>query len=338
MASLHLLQPLTFLSSHSAPLFSQYSHPIRFKPSFAQKPLSPKPLTLSFALAESDSAKSLEPDPQVLLQELADSFDLSRDYFEKLPRDLRLDLNDAAFDLSNGPVIDECGQEMGEILLNLSRAWEVADTSTSHTLVSKLPSLVQSLTENYKSGLGKRLISAGRRFQSMGQYGQGELQKIAKAMNTTGKLLSASSAPKVAEQPKNETRMFKFGELQVELTVDKANIGAAIGVVFGVISWQLGQGVQSIPESSLQYANDNALLLAKDLEQQFDWLIYPSGIILEHFTFKHKVLFMNVFTVMLVQSMLPIVACQIFRLCLSRMCCSWSDTHSKPSFTCFHVK
>lgn len=30
-------------------------------------------------------------------------------------------------------------------------------------------------------------------------------------MNTTGKLLSASSAPKVAEQPKNETRMFKVG-------------------------------------------------------------------------------------------------------------------------------
>ncbi|KAG6590300.1 uncharacterized protein LOC111461699 isoform X2 [Cucurbita moschata] len=279
MASLHLLQPLTFLSSHSAPLSSQCSHPIRFKPSFAPKPLSPKPLTLSFALAESDSAKSLEPDPQVLLQELADSFDLSRDYFEKLPRDLRLDLNDAAFDLSNGPVIDECGQEMGEILLNLSRAWEVADTSTSHTLVSKLPSLVQSLTENYKSGLGKRLISAGRRFQSMGQYGQGELQKIAKAMNTTGKLLSASSAPKVAEQPKDETRMFKFGELQVELTADKANIGAAIGVVFGVISWQLGQGVQSIPESSLQYANDNALLLAKSLRGALLAVSYSSAVL-----------------------------------------------------------
>ncbi|XP_038879158.1 uncharacterized protein LOC120071143 isoform X2 [Benincasa hispida] len=265
MASLHLLQPITFLSSHSGPLFSLHSrpYPISFRPFFAKKPFPLKPLTLSFALAESDSPKSLEPDPQLLLQELADSFDLSRDYFEKLPRDLRLDLNDAAFDLSNGPVIDECGQEMGEILLNLSRAWEVADTSTSHALVSKFPTLVQSLTDNYKSGFGKRLISAGRRFQSMGQYGQGELQKIAKLMNTTGKLLSASSASKVAEQPKNETRMFKFGELQVELTADKANIGAAIGFVFGVISWQLGQGVQSIPESSLQYANDNALLLAK---------------------------------------------------------------------------
>lgn len=26
--------------------------------------------------------------------------------------------------------------------------------------------------------LGKRLVSAGRRFQSMGQYGQGEVQKV----------------------------------------------------------------------------------------------------------------------------------------------------------------
>lgn len=172
---------------------------------------------------------------------------------------------------------------MGEILLNLSRAWEVADTSTSHALVSKFPTLVQSLTDNYKSGFGKRLISAGSRFQSMGQYGQGELQKIAKVMNTTGKLLSASSASQVAEQHKKETRMFKFGELQVELTADKANIGAAIGFVFGIISWQLGQGVQSIPESSLQYANDNALLLAKSLRGALLAVSY-SSVVLSAFT------------------------------------------------------
>ncbi|XP_031736210.1 uncharacterized protein LOC101217511 isoform X3 [Cucumis sativus] len=280
MASLHLLQPLTFLSSHSVPLFSQYSNPISFRPSFPKKPFPlKKSLTLSFALTESDSPKSLQPNPELLLQELADSFDLSRDYFEKLPRDLRLDLNDAAFDLSNGPVVDECGQEMGEILLNLSRAWEAADTSTSHALVSKFPTLVQSLTDNYKSGFGKRLISAGRRFQSMGQYGQGELQKIAEVMNTTGKLLSALSTPKVAEEPKIETRMFKFGELQVELTAEKANIGAAIGFVFGVISWQLSQGVQSVSESSLQYANENALLLAKSLRGALLAVSYSSAVL-----------------------------------------------------------
>lgn len=28
------------------------------------------------------------------------------------------------------------------------------------------------------SALGRRLVSAGRRFQSMGQYGQGELQRV----------------------------------------------------------------------------------------------------------------------------------------------------------------
>ncbi|KAJ6434160.1 hypothetical protein OIU84_017804 [Salix udensis] len=162
------------------------------------------------------------------------------DYFQQLPHDLRLDLNDAAFDLSNGPVLDECGKELGEILLNLSRAWELA--------------------------FGKRLISSGRRFQSMGQYGQGELQKIAQTMITTGKLLSASSMPmETDEESKKETRVFKFGELQVEITPQKANIGAVIGLVFGILSWELAQGIQSIPESSLEYANDNALLLAKSL-------------------------------------------------------------------------
>ncbi|KAF4392233.1 hypothetical protein F8388_012689 [Cannabis sativa] len=226
-----------------------------------QRTLPRRPMTVSLALAESDSAKSLEPDPQSLLQQLANSFDLSQDYFSQLPRDLRLDLNDAAFDLSNGPVIDECGLELGETLLNLSRAWEKADTSTSHTF-------------------GKRLVSAGRRFQSMGQYGQGELQKIAKLMITTGKCLSDSSLSTViVEQPKNESRMLKFGELQVELTASKANIGAAISLVFGILSWEIAQGVQNIPESSLQYANDNALMLAKSLRGTLLAVFYSSTVL-----------------------------------------------------------
>lgn len=214
------------------------------------------------------------------MQQLADSLvALPSDYFSQLPNDLRLDLNDAAFDLANGPVLDECGQELGETLLNLSRAWEKADTSTSSSLASKLPSLVLSSSDNAKSALGKRLVSSGRRFQSMGQYGQGELQKIAKAMTETGKILSASPIKVSAEKPKEETRMFKFGELQVKLTSDKANIGAAISVVFGILSWQLTQGVQSIPESSLQYANDNALLLGKSLRGALIAVGYSSTIL-----------------------------------------------------------
>ncbi|KAH9728147.1 hypothetical protein KPL70_008915 [Citrus sinensis] len=265
------LQPLNSLSStsHNTLLFHQNTHyipPLKV----SAKPFlsSSKPLTVLFALTESDSPKSLQPDSQTLLQELADSFDLPSDYLAQLPRDLRLDLNDAAFDLSNGPVVDECGRELGELLLNLTRAWEQADSSTSHSLVKKLPALESSLTDNAKSGkiksictFGKRLISAGRRFQAMGQYGQGELQKIAKAMTAAGKLLSASSiSTTIDEQPKKETRLLK-----VEVTPEKAYIGAAIGFVFGILSWELGQGIQSTPESSLQYANDNALLLAKSL-------------------------------------------------------------------------
>ncbi|KAM4108835.1 hypothetical protein ACB094_03G075700 [Castanea mollissima] len=290
-SSLHLLiqvQPLPNFPSIIAPLFPQKPFHIpsltSLKPS--NKPLFSKPLTVPFALTESsDSPNSLQPNnsAQSLLQQLANSFDLPQDYFSQLPSDLRIDLNDAAFDLSNGPVIDECGQVLGDTLLNLSRAWELADTSTSHSLASRLPGLEESLTDNAKSAglaLGKRLVSAGRRFQSMGQYGQGELQKIAKVMITTGRLLSASSVSTAAEeQSKKETRMFKFGELQVEFTSDKAYIGAAIGFAFGILSWQLGQGVQSIPESSLQYANDNALLLAKSLRGALLAICYSSAVL-----------------------------------------------------------
>ncbi|XP_010264811.1 PREDICTED: uncharacterized protein LOC104602728 [Nelumbo nucifera] len=278
MASLrlHLLSNL-----HSSPtlLFQRNPHQI---PSlhFPLKPCQKvsrqkRCLTVSFALTESDSPKSIET--QSLLQDLADSFALPPDYLAQLPRDLRLDLNDAAFDLANGPVIDECGQELGETLLNLSRAWELADTSTSCSLASKLPSLEGSLTNNAKSAFGKRLVSAGRRFESMGLYGQGELQRIAKSMIKAGKLLLASPVTTVTnEEPKKESRTLKFGELQVEITSDKANIGAAIGFVFGILSWGLTQGIQNIPESSLQYANDNALLLAKSLRGALLALGYSS--------------------------------------------------------------
>lgn len=235
---------------------------------------------IPFALTESDSPKSLEPDSQALLQELAEKFVLPADYFSQLPRDLRLDLSDAAFDLSNGSVKDECGQELGETLLNITRAWELADASASAALMNKLPVLVGSLTDSNKSALGRRLVSAGRRFQSMGQYGQGEPQMIAKSMIRAGKILSASAvSPTTDAEPKQETRTFKFGELQVELTSEKAYIGAIIGFVFGVLSWELSQGVQSIPESSLQYANDNALLLAKSLRGALLALCYSSTVL-----------------------------------------------------------
>lgn len=284
-SSFSLLKPLTFPSTpcpspallfHNNPIYI----PFKTTANHSKTLHLSKRLTIPFALTESDSPKSLQPDLQTLLLQLADSFDLPSDYFSQLPNDLRLDLNDAAFDLSNGPVIDECGMELGETLLNLSRAWESADTSTSYALASKLPLLANSLTDSAKLAFGRRLVAAGRRFQAMGQYGQGELQKIAKAVNAAGKLLSASSiSATTEEQPKTETRMFKFGELQVEVTSEKANIGAAIGFVFGILSWQIAQGIQSIPESSLEYANDNALLLAKSLRGALLAVFYSSTIL-----------------------------------------------------------
>ncbi|GJY49887.1 processed cyclic AMP-responsive element-binding protein 3-like protein [Tanacetum coccineum] len=168
------------------------------------------------------------------------------------------------------------------MLLNISRAWESADTSTSTALVNNLPVLFSSLTSNNKSGktLGTRLTSAGRRFQSMGQYGQGELQRISKAMISTGKLLSATPVvDETGRGSKEETRMFKFGELQIELTREKAYIGAAIGFVYAIISWELSQGIQNVPESTFQYANDNALMIAKSLRGTILVLFYGSTVL-----------------------------------------------------------
>ncbi|XP_073106132.1 uncharacterized protein [Elaeis guineensis] len=296
MASLVFSPSLPAHSPSLAPVFYRNPHhvpsPLPFQ-SLRQKPLRIRAFVVSFALAESDSPRSLDDGDGdrdgdgngngdtllPLLQDLADCLKLPPDYFARLPGDLRLDLNDAAFDLSSGPVLDECGQEVGEMLLNLSRAWEEADTSTSNSIASQLPSLEISLTDNVKPALGKRLVSAGRRFEAMGMYGQGEPQRIAQAMIKTGKLLSRGPVIITDERPKKESRMLKFGELQVELTPGKAYSGAAIGLVFGLLSWELSQGIQSIPESSLQYANDNALLLAKSLRGALLVLGYSSTVL-----------------------------------------------------------
>ncbi|XP_031503308.1 uncharacterized protein LOC116266296 [Nymphaea colorata] len=278
--------------SASLPFFPALLHPdhhhhhrLSFSSSFSatwrNSNTKKRPSLVRFALAGSEQPNSLEQRQQEalrpLLQELADSFALPNDYFQQLPRDLRLDLNDAAFDLSQGPVIEECGQELGEMLLNLSRAWELADTATSSDIVSKLPALERLLTDSVKSAFGRRLVSAGRRYESMGQYGQGELQRIAKALSATGKALSASPVTAANEMPKAQSRVLKFGELQVELTPKKAYVGAVIGLVFGILSWELGQGVLSIQESSLEYANDNALLLAKSLRGSLLALCFASA-------------------------------------------------------------
>lgn len=81
------------------------------------------------------------------------------------------------------------------------------------------------------------------------------------------------------EGPKTETRTLKFGDLQVEVTPEKATIGAAIAVVFGILSLQISQGIQAIPENSLEYASDNALVLAKSLRGFLLALFYGSAIL-----------------------------------------------------------
>ncbi|CAM0943004.1 unnamed protein product [Alopecurus aequalis] len=210
-------------------------------------------------LASTSTGGGADPDEEPvlpLLQELADCLVLPPKFLSLLPRDLRLDLNDAAFDLSNGPVLNECGQEVGDLLLDLAKAWEMADTSASNNLAKQLPSMAPNLTASAKSAFGKRLAAAGKKFQTMGQYGNGEFKKIAETMIKIGKLLSKRPVIQAEVEATKEKRKLKFGEVQFELTAQNAYLGAAVGLVFGFFSWRLAQGVQSSPDNtqSLQVA------------------------------------------------------------------------------------
>ncbi|EEC74232.1 hypothetical protein EE612_014441 [Oryza sativa] len=279
MATAVLRRPLLAAAAAASSTSSSF-RPSRFHlrrcryppPVFAVSSDSPKPVTSSSTGGDNPDEEPVLP----LLQELADCLVLPPKFLSQLPRDLRLDLNDAAFDLSNGPVLDECGQEVGDLLLNLAKAWEMADTSTSNNLVKQLPSMEPYLTGSAKSAFGKRLMSAGRRFTSMGQYGKGELKKIAETMSKTGKLLSKRPVVQSEVEAMKVKRKLKFLELEFELTAEKANIGAAVGLVFGFLSWQLARGIQNIPDGSMQYANDNALQMAKSLKVSLLVLGYTS--------------------------------------------------------------
>ncbi|KAI3783126.1 hypothetical protein L2E82_13189 [Cichorium intybus] len=65
---------------------------------------------------------------------------------------------------------------------------------------------------------------------------------ISKAMISSGNLLASTPVSESTEgEQKEETRMFKFGELQVELTREKAYIGAVIGFVYGSVVYKQAQ-------------------------------------------------------------------------------------------------
>ena len=58
----------------------------------------------------------------------------------------------------------------------------------------------------------------------MGQYGKGELKKIAETMSKTGKLLSKRPVVQSEVEAMKVKRKLKFLELEFELTAEKANI------------------------------------------------------------------------------------------------------------------
>ncbi|KAJ7537045.1 hypothetical protein O6H91_12G094600 [Diphasiastrum complanatum] len=239
-------------------LFGQIRHPIlNAKPSYGQ---------LHFARANQKSEKSSDRVDED--EDLKMSLKLPYDYLGKLPNDLRLDLNDAAFALSSGSLDQECGKQVGEVLMQLSRSWEEADTQACTTVGRIVPSLHKVLLDDSssRSAIGRRFIKSGRSLVAAGQYERGELQKIGSALIAAGKtLLASGNEATEANDTVISSNIFKFGDLQVQLTSARAFTGSAIAFFFGILSWKLASALQRIPESSLSYANDNALLLATSL-------------------------------------------------------------------------
>ncbi|KAG0608182.1 hypothetical protein M758_8G085300 [Ceratodon purpureus] len=143
------------------------------------------------------------------LRELSESLVLPANYLERLPSDLRVDLKDAAFALSNGTLSDECGEQAGALLMQLSRTWESGDTQGAAATAKQLPTLLDKLTSESSSAfVGRRCIRAGRYFTATGQYEGGELQKIGKALIALGEAFSRGNLP-VTEAPVSTAKTFK---------------------------------------------------------------------------------------------------------------------------------
>jgi hypothetical protein len=55
----------------------------------------------------------------------------------------------------------QCGQEVGDLMLDLAKAWEMADTSASNNLAKQLPTMAPYLTASAKSGTDLISILSG---------------------------------------------------------------------------------------------------------------------------------------------------------------------------------
>ncbi|CAI5470067.1 unnamed protein product [Closterium sp. Yama58-4] len=202
----------------------------------------------------------------VAFKTLQSSFaSLDADFFSALPRDLQVDLQDAAFDLTNGNVAAECGPAVSAALTALTAALTASEgaPAAAAAAVAGLKDAAAKLPPGgrERAVLGRRLRAAGRRFTGMGAYAQGKAAQLGKALTAAGEAVSVGCTDDGASDF-NPVRTLTLGPLTVDVTSSKALTGAAVAVVFGVVSWALVSGLQAVDESSLAYANDNALALA----------------------------------------------------------------------------
>ncbi|CAI5508185.1 unnamed protein product [Closterium sp. Naga37s-1] len=250
--------PFSHVPSPSSQSFTSNQPPAYPHPLSVQRPPSASP-SPSAPLTSASASPLFPPSP---------SPSLDADFFSSLPRDLQVDLEDSVFDLTNGNVSAECGPAVSAALAGLAAALTASEGAPA-AAVAAVAGLKDAAAKLPPGGreravLGRRLRAAGRRFTGMGAYAQGKAAQLGKAMAAAGEAVAAGCTDDGASNF-DPVRTFKLGPLTVDVTPSKALTGAAIAAAFAVVSWQLVTGLQAVNESSLAYANDNALTLALSL-------------------------------------------------------------------------
>eukprot|EP00850_Spirogloea_muscicola_P003441 SM000014S00229 [mRNA] locus=s14:36094:37574:- [translate_table: standard] len=170
---------------------------------------------------------------------------LDGDFLGALPADLQVDLRDAGFALSNGPVEREVGGEAASALKRLGGALESATTAAAAAAAAELAASAAALPEgsSQRAALGRRLTAAGQKFSLMGSYGAGEVAALAKAFQAAGREVAAGCTEPPPPPAPSSPRVLKFGDLQLDLTRGSALGGAAASAVISALVWQLKAGV-----------------------------------------------------------------------------------------------
>ncbi|GAQ88281.1 hypothetical protein KFL_004150050 [Klebsormidium nitens] len=189
---------------------------------------------------------------------------LDADFLKNLPQDLKADAKFSGFQLANGPLDREVGDSAAAVLGGLGRAFESLDAKAAAAAARGLADAAAGLPpkSSERARFGRRLAAFAGPLRSGDCE---ELKQVARALSAAGKSIAEGAEEKPVTPPSPESKVLKFGNLQVELTRQKAFGGVVVAFVFGFLCARLTAGLQSIEPDSMQYANDSASALAQSL-------------------------------------------------------------------------